>query len=155
MRFLFLVLALPAFACFGCGSSSDSGENIIVKGKLTDNGKPFALDPSKLSLPKGASAAPPGAESSVVRIVFLPANGKDQYPATFNAETGTFEVLGPNKQGIKPGSYKVAITANISPVAKGDQGDYFGGKFSPSHTPIVREVKPGQEIDIDLSKPKG
>jgi hypothetical protein len=62
---------------------------------------------------------------------------------------GTFTVPGPEGKGIKPGQYKIAITATVGGP------DYFGDKFSEEKTPIVREVKAGEDIVIDLAKPNG
>jgi hypothetical protein len=136
----------------GCGSSSD-GPTTLVKGKLLENGKPFTLDQSRIPLPKGATAPPPGGPS-LLRISFIPVNGTEQFMATVDAATGEFQVPGTEGKGIKPGQYKVAITAatTLSPDGK---GDYFGGKLSADKTPIVREVKPGEEIVIDVAKPQG
>jgi len=129
----------------------------IAKGKLLDNGKPFALDESKIQLPKGATAPPPGSEG--FRIVFIlneSKETKEQFPAKFHPESSTFEVPGPKGKGIKPGRYKIAITANYVPTSRdADGGDYFGGVFTREKTQISREVKEGEEIIIDVSKPKG
>lgn len=153
VKFLY-IFAMAAL--IGCGGS-ESGETTIVKGVLLDNGKPFSLDQSKISLPKGATGLPPGSEDSMIRITFIPVGSADQYPATYHAETGTFEVLGPSKKGIKVGKYKIAITGNlsISKGKEGGEGDYFNGKFTADKTQINREVKAGEEIKIDISKPEG
>ncbi|HEY1186286.1 MAG TPA: hypothetical protein VGE74_01455 [Gemmata sp.] len=137
------VLLVLAFA--GCGEKPDG--RTPVRGKLVDGAKPFALDASKLKLPAGATALPPG--SQPLTVVFIPAEGGSNASAVVNADAGTFEVNGPDGKGIKPGKYKVAITATVG------GGDYFGGKFAPEKTQIVREVKPGEEIVIDVSKPNG
>jgi hypothetical protein len=137
----------------GCGSTDD-GDVMVVKGKLLDNGKPFKLDDSKIQLPKGATAQPPGTE--VLRIVFISKDDKEQFFAKYNAETSTFEVSGTKGRGIKAGKYKISITANFSPNSRDAQNsDYFGDQFSREKTQIMREVKSGEEITIDVSKPKG
>jgi major membrane immunogen (membrane-anchored lipoprotein) len=148
------VLMLFALVLLSGCSSSDDGEVTVVKGKLLDNGKPFKLDDSKIQLPKGATAPPPGTE--VLRIVFISKDDKEQFFAKYNAETSTFEVSGAKGRGIKAGKYKIAITANFSPNSRDvHSGDYFGDKFSREKTQILREVKSGEEITIDVANPKG
>jgi hypothetical protein len=143
----FTAAVLPlAFALLtGCGGGG-SDARTVVHGKLVEGAKPFALDKSKLKLPPGATALPPG--SQPLSVVFVSESG-EQFPATVNADTGTFEVTGPDGKGIKPGRYKVAVTAGVG------VGDYFGDKYAPDKTQVVRDVKPGEEVVIDLSKPQG
>ena len=148
-RGLGLAFLLGTFSILsGCGGS-DSGDTVAIKGKLLDNGNPLVVDQSKFPLPAGATAPPPG--SGLLRIVFIPIDAKEQFLAKYNQQNGTFEVLGPSGKGIKPGMYKIAITASYTPGSK-DNNDYFQGKFSPENTKIVREVKPGEEIVIDVAK---
>lgn len=156
-----LAAAIVALALSGCGGE-DEGELAIATGKLLENGKPFVFDKSKLQLPQGATGPPPGSEG--LRILFTPVEGevmkkiegKEGYLAVFNTETSTFEVKGSKGKGIRTGKYKVAITASFSISGKDkDEGDYFGGKFTREKTPIIREVKPGEEIIIDVAKPQG
>jgi hypothetical protein len=163
-RFAFGSFVLPALILLaGCGGS-DEGELLIVKGKLTENGKPFVLDQAKIPIPKGATAPPPGSEG--LRIVFIAMDGKkisknidtdERFPATYHAGTSTFEVLGPKGKGIRPGRYKITITADYSIGGGKDKesSDYFGGKFSQEKTQIIREVNSGEEIAIELAKPQG
>jgi hypothetical protein len=148
------ILILAAFLSLsGCKSSSE-GEVVPVKGKLLENGKPFKLDESKVQLPKGATAAPPGSEG--LRIVFISIEDKEQYFAKYNAETSTFEVSGSSGRGIRAGRYKISITANYAPNSRdANSGDYFNGQFTREKTQIIREVKPGEEIIIDVAKPNG
>ncbi|MBN9118435.1 MAG: hypothetical protein J0I06_04605 [Planctomycetes bacterium] len=134
-------LALLVASLAGCTPAADG--RAVVRGKLLDNGKPFALDTTKLKLPPGATGLPPG--SRPLSLTFL-AEGGEQFPANVT-DAGTFEVVGPDGKGIKPGRYKVAITAGAGGP------DYFGGKFAPDKTQIVREVKPGEEVVIDVAKP--
>jgi hypothetical protein len=152
VKLLFLLMLIPLA---GCGSSEE-GEVVTVKGKLLEDGKPFKLDESKIQLPKGATAPPPGSEG--LRIVFITVSkdDKEQFFAKYNAETSTFEVPGSKGRGIKAGKYKIAITANFAPTSRDALNyDYFSGQFTPEKTQIFREVKSGEEITIDVSKPKG
>jgi len=138
----------------GCSGGSEESDTVVVKGTLLDNGNPFVFDESKMKLPEGATAPPPG--SSGLRIVFMLIETKEQFQAKYNPEKSTFEVKGAKGKGIKPGLYKVAITANYAPTGKSSQNnDYFDSKFSLEKTQIKVEVKAGQDITIDLAKPKG
>src|SRR5438067_3536250 len=106
-RMLFTVALLTA----GCGG--DGVPKTVAKGKLLDKGKPFTLDMSKLALPKGATAPPPGAgQGGLLRVGFASEDGGEQIYAVVDAETGTFTVPGADGKGIKPGKYKVSITAS-------------------------------------------
>ncbi len=137
------VVAL-VFLAAGCGEKPDG--RVVIRGKLVEGAKPFVLDTSKLKLPGGATGVPPG--SRPLTLTFIAVEGSDQQFAVVNLETGTFEVLGDGK-GIKPGKYKIALTAAVGGP------DYFGGKFAADKTQIVREVKAGEEIVIDVTKPQG
>lgn len=143
---------LIAFA-IGCGKSDEDRNLVIVRGKIVDNGKPINIDPSKQSLPKGATSAPPGTENGGLRIVFMPTVGDEQFPATYNQESGEFEVAGPKKKGIAPGEYKVVISAGLVAGRKGgNSDDYFEGKFSKTKTPLRVSVKAGEEVNLDIAK---
>jgi hypothetical protein len=135
----------------GCGVFGDEG-TVIVRGTLNENNQPFRLD--NIPLPRGATALPPGSENGVVRIDFIPVDGIEQYPATLNLADGSFEVRGLNGKGIKPGGYRVAITASFTPEGK-LKTDYFDGRFSRDRTPIYREVKAGAKIEIDVGRAQG
>lgn len=151
--FFLASMFLAPIIFLGCGSPEDT-DLVLVKGILTENGKPFKLDESKIQLPKGASAPPPGSEG--LRIVFIHIESNEQFPAKFSPETSTFEVAGSKGKGIKAGHYKISITANYAPNSRdGQSGDYFGGLFTREKTQIIRDVKAGEEISIDVAKPTG
>jgi hypothetical protein len=140
---------LPAVfvaAIAGCGGSDGA---VPVSGKLVDGGKAFAIDQSKVKLPPGATSLPPG--SNLVTVVFTPVDGGESHSAVLNLTDGTFTVPGKDGKGLKPGRYKVAVTGG----AGGGAADYFGGKFTPDKTQIVKDEQPGQEVVIDVSKPTG
>jgi len=126
----------------GCGGSEKSNK-VSLKGKLVDGGKDFVLDKSKLKLPAGATGLPPGAR--LISISFIPVDGGETAPATVDDATGAFTV------NLAPGTYKVTIGAG----AGMNSPDYFGGKFSPEKSQIKREIKAGEDIVIDVSKPQG
>lgn len=154
-KFLSLGLIVASAAALGCGDSKKEEAGLtIVKGKLVDGGKPFFLDQSKVPLPKGAHGLPPGTEgSSALQIMFIPSDGKGSFTAKANAESGTFEVLGDSGKGIPPGRYKIVMTAQLGMGP--DTPDFFKGKYGLSNTKIVRDVKAGEEVVIDVSKADG
>ena len=129
----------------GCADKSDGRS--VVKGKLLDGKKPFVFDQSKIKLPPGATALPPGSRPLVV--LFIPVDGSGPTSAVVNLETGTFEVPGTDGKGIKPGRYKIAVTAGVG------GGDYFDNIFTAEKTQIIRDIQPGEEVVIDVSKPQG
>src|SRR5262245_56888563 len=133
----------------GCAGSKDDGPRVNARGRLLDKGKPYVFDEAKVKLPPGTSA-PPVAESGGgggVQIAFISVEGSDTSYARLDPNTGTFEV-----QGLKPGRYKIALTvSNALPGAT----DPFGGKFTPEKTKIIRDIKGGEDIEIDISKPTG
>jgi hypothetical protein len=135
----------------GCSNANkaDTGR-VVIRGKLVDNGKPFALDASKVPLPKGTTMPPGVSASSALQVVFISAETKEQFAATTNPDTGTFEVTGTDGKGIVPGRYKIALTGRIG--FGPDTPDYFGGKYTPDNTTILRDVKAGEEVVIDVSK---
>jgi hypothetical protein len=141
-----LVLGLATVATAGCGSGDEG--RVTVKGKLLQNGEPYIFDESKVKLPKGATGRPPGSIGTVLQVIFIPEEGGVNMPAV-TTDKGTFDVVGTDGRGIKPGKYKIAITARYSL----DGPDAFNGKFTPERTQIRREVKgPGEEITIDVAK---
>jgi hypothetical protein len=160
-----LTLILPGLAVLlagaGCGDTSktkeDAAGRTVVRGSLVENGKPFMLDESKIPPPPGAipGTRPPGESGGggALQVTFISAEGKEEYEAKTNPEAGTFEVSGPDGSGIKPGRYKIAVVG--SRAAGSAESDYFKGRFSPEKTKIVRDVKPGDDVVIDIAKPQG
>ncbi|MCE9567080.1 MAG: hypothetical protein K8U57_34185 [Planctomycetes bacterium] len=142
-------LGLVLLASLGCSENKPTEDGkVVVKGKLLDNGKPLVLTPSLASLPKGATGVPPGTGGGVtLTIVFVPVDSNEQTQAKPNLENMTFEA------NLKPGKYKVAVTAKFG-IAP-DAPEYFKGIFTLDRTQIVREVKAGEDIVIDVSKPQG
>lgn len=155
-RILYIVAwAVAAAGTWGCGGTSDSGR-VVVKGRLLENGKPFTLDTAKLlgAAQKGDYPPPPGIQpNSVLQITFISLEGNETHLATVNPEAGTFEVRGPDGKGIKPGRYKIAVTAGLGLTP--DAGDYFKGRYAAEKTRIIRDIKPGEDVEIDVAKPQG
>src|SRR5436305_4364067 len=85
---------LVLLALAGC---SRGPKLVIVKGKLTNNGKSILAD-----------------RNSGVTIIFVPVAEEDRgntYPAAgFNSQEDRFEVPGRDLKGIPVGKYKVTIT---------------------------------------------
>ncbi len=147
--FLVRMLTVTVIAYLsGCGSGATPDGRTVVKGRVVENGNPFVPDPAKLKLPKGTSL-PPG--TNLLQVTFIPTTGGDTVPAIVNPSDGSFTVSGADGKGIKPGVYKIAVTANTGPGTP----DLLGGKFGLENTPIAREVKPGEEVVIDVAKAKG
>ena len=132
---------LAIVIAFGCGGTPAT-KKVAVKGKLMEGANPFILDTAKLKLPPGTSL-PPGTRP--IQITFIPVEPGESAPANVDAATGTFTV------NLAPGTYKIAITAS----AGMGTSDYFGNKYSSDKTQIRRDVKEGDEITIDITKPQG
>jgi hypothetical protein len=136
--------ALVVFWAVGCGGSDG---RVPVSGRLLDGGRPFRFEASKVKLPPGATGLPPG--TSPVQITFIPADGGDSAGAVVDVTAWTFQVPGPDGKGLRPGKYKVALTGGVGGP------DYFGGKFAADRTPVVRDVKAGEEVVVDVARPQG
>ncbi len=141
--FLFLGFSL------GCGDGKKDPGAFTLKGKLVEGGKAWTYKENKAKLPPGVSAPPvaPGAATGPIEMQFISTEGRDVVYAKLNVQDGTFEA-----SGLKPGKYKIAIALSSPPPGAIDP---FGGKFTSDKTPIIREVKEGDELTIDVSKPGG
>jgi hypothetical protein len=115
-------------ALAGCGASKGT-----VKGKLLKGGKP-------LEVPKGA----------MLNAQLIPTDAKaSRQPITPDTD-GSFQLLGTDGKGVPAGKYKfVATMPNPAPSG----ADAFGGQFTEANTKITVDVKPGQDLLIDLDKP--
>jgi hypothetical protein len=148
-----LVASLAASA--GCGGS---GNTVWVTGKLLKGGSAYVP-------PKG----------QLVSVTFVVIEAKDDsgksvqggepYLADVDQANGTFSVPGPDRQGIPPGRYRVAVTQKLTreefnaanPVPKKGvdrEKDMLSGRFSLHESPIIREVKASAELIIDLDRPQ-
>lgn len=147
------LLLATAVGLLGCGGKDkDDAGRTVVTGKLVDGNKPVALDASKIPLPKGAHAMPPGV-TSALQVTFISAETKEPVTAEVNADAGTFAVKGHDGKGIKPGRYRIAIVARMG--MSPDTPDYFKGRFTPEKTKVLRDIKPGDDLTIDVSKDEG
>jgi hypothetical protein len=146
---LILVIGVLA-ASPGCGSSNA----IWVTGKVTKG---------------GAQYAPPS--DQVVNVTFVAMEIQDeagktiQSSETFAAEVdpagSTFSVPGPDRQGIPPGKYRVAVTQKLKRelfdpkkkqkgVRADRETDMLANRFGIDTSPITLEVKKSQDVTIDL-----
>ena len=150
------VSMLLAFLSSGCGRSND----IPVSGKLVKGGKPYT---------------PPAGQRIVLTFYVMDAKDADGTPlpadqafvTSFDQTTGTFQVPGANGSGIPPGKYRIGIFQGLtregekkaqseakprsrnSPAIDRDT-DFFKEMFGRTTSPIVRDVKPGEEVVVDL-----
>ena len=162
MRTRHLVLALSIgllAASPGCGGS---GKTVWVTGKLLKGGAPY--DPPQDQL----------VNVTFVALEVQDASGKtaqtgDMYTAEIDQETAAFEVPGPDRRGIPPGKYRVAVTQKmkreafdaasekIKDKAKKRaftrETDMLADRFGTSSSPIVVQVNRSEEVTIDLDHP--
>ncbi|HZT82974.1 MAG TPA: carboxypeptidase-like regulatory domain-containing protein [Gemmataceae bacterium] len=120
------------------GCTKGGGKKVAVKGRVVDGGRPVTV-PADL---------PPGDPG--IRVIFLSADREmkkagEAYNAVVNPQDGTFEV-----KDIPPGKYRIAVS-----VGAFGTPDKYGDKFSQDNSQIVRDVKGGEDIVIDLAKPTG
>ena len=141
MRLLLSVCALAITSLvLGCGNPP--GDTVPVHGKLTNNGEPLAVKGRELGL-------------GYVELHFYRMNEDgtiDKDPADAAVEeSGEFTVRGRDGGGLPPGKYKIAVR-QLDPAPDNDK---LGGRFNLENTPLVREVREGEEIIIDLARPQG
>jgi hypothetical protein len=141
-----------AVAAVGCGpeAAKDTRPDIYVRGKLMDGNKPWVFEEKKAALPPGVGQPPgvpgaPGAGS--VQMAFLSVEGSDVVYGVVDPTAGTFTA-----KGLKAGRYKIALYGGSSVPGAGDP---FKGQFTQDKTKIVRDLKNGDDITIDVSKPTG
>ncbi len=124
----YLSLGVACLLLVGCG-----GGGVTPSGKLTKGGAPLKVS-----------------EKGMVQVHLLPAEGQVQtvYTAQVAAD-GSFTVKGADGKPIPAGKYKIGVVA-MDPYPT---HDLLKGKFDDKKTTIVRDVKAGQPLDIDLDKP--
>jgi hypothetical protein len=115
-----------------CLALPGCGRKVKVRGKLTH----------------GATALK-GQERQPLVVTFVPYQEGDKGPdKTYTAQVdqgaGTYEV------DVPPGKYRIAVSRFTA-----DLSDQFKGAFSEGKSPIIRDVKGDETIDLDLSKPSG
>jgi hypothetical protein len=139
---LFLVLAALLAGVVGCSSNSaprPAEGRTMPKGRVLENGLPVAT--KSRNLPPGD----PGMKVTFIKIGGADA-GEEIDAQITDASTGTFELIGPDAKGIPPGKYRVAVML-------GPEGgsDALKGKYTREKSKIEVEVKPGEDLVIDLA----
>jgi hypothetical protein len=156
---VFVVLIMLPPVLSGCG---ESGKTVWVTGKL---------------LKGGAKYVPPQGQHVSITFVLLENHDKsggkaesgEAYFAEVDQENATFSVPGPERGGIPPGKYRIAITQKLTretfnsvnksrkPMRDGPgpnrEADTLGNRFGLETSPIIREVDQDQEVVIDLDRP--
>jgi hypothetical protein len=151
-----VALFLAAVVTAGCGGGKkEEAGNVVVKGRLTKGGNPYILDESEIKMPKGTHGLPPGVAgaNSALSITFYSMDSKGSYTAKTNASAGTFEVTGDTGSGIPAGRYKVSVTAKLG--TSPDTPDVFNGRYTFEKTKIIKDVRAGEDVVIDITKDAG
>jgi hypothetical protein len=147
---------LPLWTCtialfllaVGCSRTQGEGKKVLPKGRVTNGGKVIPVKPMVGRLQIRFYPYREGSDEKLV----------DPQEAVVDAETGTFEVKGPEGKGIPAGKYRICVMYFDSfppPPNKLDESDIFKGKFAPGKSPIIRDIDGSSEIIIDVSKPQG
>jgi len=148
------LLVLVLIATLGCGERTNT---VWITGKL---------------LKGGAKYVPPDGQTVSVTLVGLevqdasgkPVQSGEQFWAEVDHTNGTFTVSGNLGQGIPPGRYRVAVTQKMTREAfhaahprpkRGDdrEADMLKNRYGLTTSPIIREVRSGSELVIDLDRP--
>jgi hypothetical protein len=162
MRYRHLALALSIIALISVAGCGGGGNTVWVKGKLLKGGSKYT---------------PPEDQFVSVTFVTLEAQdasgktnqGGDMCTAEIDPETGAFEVPGPDRRGIPPGKYRVAVTQRmkreafdaarekIKDKAKKKaftrESEMLDGKYGMDRSPFIVQVNRSEEVVIDLDRP--
>jgi hypothetical protein len=133
-------LLLGLLLVAGCSRDSGVAEGRTKpRGRILENGLPIKIDTTNL---------PPGDPG--LQVTFIKIGGVDagtEYEARItDAANGAFDLIGADGKGIPPGKYRVAVT--VAPFGSPDQ---LKGKYSREKSKIEIEVKPGEDVVIDLA----
>jgi hypothetical protein len=135
----FGLLALASIATVGCSPGGSPQEpTVLVKGKLTNAGKPLAVSAMKAQQ-KGARP--------MLSFIRAEESGKSgvSVPALTELD-GSFEARVPK------GKYRISVRHMYADPAE----QKLLSKFDQRNSPILREITgDGQDLNIDLSKPQG
>jgi hypothetical protein len=156
---LLAFLIAPLVASPGCGG----GNGVWITGKLLKGGTLYA--PPKDQLVTITFVAIETQDPSGKKL-----QGGDPYLADYDPESGTFSVPGPDRRGIPPGKYRVAVTqklireafdaANKNQKTKAKKRvdrdtDTLGNRFGISNSPITVQVTQSEDVNIDLDQSTG
>ena len=139
-----VALVAGVIAAAGCnpdGPKAVDG-NVIPKGRILKNGLP--LSPAE----GGATNLPPGDPG--FQVVFIKLGGSDagtEIAARLRDDPpGSFDLIGPEAKGIPPGKYRVVVI-----MAPFGGTDALKGKYNRQNSKIEVEVKPKEDVVIDLA----
>jgi len=122
------LLSVSLVCLSGCGAA-----NVKPSGKVVKGGEPFVL----------------GEKGMFVMSLIPESDAKTNY-AVETKPDGTFTVVGPARNGVPPGKYKVAVEA-MDPYDK--KVDKLGGKFTAAKTSLLVEVKGEKDaLVVDVGK---
>jgi hypothetical protein len=154
-QLLAFLLALLA-ASPGCGG----GNTVWITGKLLKGGTRY--EPPKDQLVSVTFVALEVQDSSGKTV-----KSAEPYLAELDPDSGTFAVPGPERQGIPPGKYRVAITQRLTREAfdatkpktnkkgRSRETDMLGNRYGLENSPITFELKRSDDVTIDLDHPNG
>jgi len=98
------VLALAVFAALGCGGGPPGPKTVAVSGAVTKGGKPWSV-----TAELGGAVLPPGDVGGAVIFTSKAGADGEEFAATLDPTSGTFQVLGLEGNGIPPGPYDVVV----------------------------------------------
>jgi hypothetical protein len=131
-----LIVSAVAFA--GCAKST-----VPVKGTVLMDDKPITLQKN---------------ETLQLYFMWTNAEGRKCLASTTAKADATFDVPGPQNQGLPPGEYKVALVLHTVKPNEEDptlleRRDRLEGEFSQEKTPLKFSVQQGIEaVTIDVGK---
>ena len=155
-HFLLAFLIAPLAASPGCG-----GDNTVwITGKLLKGGTRYEVPKDQL------------VTVTFIALEVQDSSGKtvksgEPYLAELDPDSGTFAVPGPERRGIPPGKYRVAITQRLTREAfdaakpkstkkrRTRETDTLGDQYSLENSPITIEVTRSDDVTIDMDSPKG
>jgi hypothetical protein len=140
---LWFAVGLAISAGVGCNEDSKSPtaeSKSVAKCRVVKDGVPVQ--------PRARNPAP---GESGMELIFTTMEGDDvgkRYSAVaLSDQPGTFELVDQQTKPIPPGKYRVAVL-----LGRGTSKDGSNDKFGLEQSPIVVEVKEGEDLTIDLAK---
>jgi hypothetical protein len=129
---LLLVALLLGCSLPGCGGANDK---LDVHGRLTKKGEP--------ARPKEIN----GMVVGKIQVRLYPQkdgkfNPKESYSGAVSPQDGTFTI-----PRVPPGQYKICVLWKDDPT---QEEDTLRDKFSFQKSTLIREIKPGEKLNIDV-----
>jgi hypothetical protein len=142
-----------------CLSGCGDGRSVWVTGKLVKGGAKYNPPEGHLVTVTFVGIELPNESGKVVQA-------EEAFQAVLDPDSGSFSVPGPEGRGIPPGKYRVAVTQKQkreafdaakakAQIKKGvdRETDTLRNQFGLESSQIIREIKSGGEIVIDLDNP--